>query len=145
MLTIGSLLYLCILSASISCYISSQPNQSEEGGESGDRSPCDEGGERSAPDDENDEFWVPDDIPGELIIHMLLEKSYAEMLIIIYDAVEPNITLENEACCTLDDFVKPPADLLVLEGDCLDADGEGGELDSYLVSKYLSSQYSRSI
>lgn len=54
------------------------------------------------------------------------------MLTIIFNAVEANITLDNEACCTLDDFVKPPADLLVLEGDC-DANGEGGELDSYLV------------
>ncbi|KAL8157982.1 condensin-2 complex subunit H2 isoform X2 [Apium graveolens] len=105
-------LYSLVLNALEFITQQSQPNQSEEGGESGGRSPCDEGGERSAPDDENDEFWVPDDIP-----------------------VEPNITLDNEACCTLDDFVKPPADLLVLEGDCLDADGEGGELDSYLLAK----------
>lgn len=34
---------------------------------------------------------------------------------------------------TLDYFVKPPADLVVLEGDCLDASGDGGELESYLV------------
>lgn len=106
-------LYSLVLNALEFITQQSQPNQSEEGGESGDHSDRDEeGGERSAPDDENDEFWVPDDIP-----------------------VEANITLENEACCTLDDFVKPPADLLVLEGDCLDANGEGGELESYLLAK----------
>ena len=30
-------------------------------------------------------------------------------------------------------FVKPPANLVVLEGDCLDTSGDGGELESYLV------------
>lgn len=30
-------------------------------------------------------------------------------------------------------FIKPPANLLVLEGDCLDASGDAGELESYLV------------
>lgn len=28
---------------------------------------------------------------------------------------------------------KPPANLLVLEGDCLDSSGDSGELESYLV------------
>lgn len=30
-------------------------------------------------------------------------------------------------------FVKPPANLVVLEGDCLDASDAAGELESYLV------------
>lgn len=30
-------------------------------------------------------------------------------------------------------FVKPPANLVVLEGDCLDTSGDGSELESYLV------------
>lgn len=30
-------------------------------------------------------------------------------------------------------FVKPPANLVVLEGDCLDTVGDGTELESYLV------------
>ncbi|XP_017224328.1 condensin-2 complex subunit H2 isoform X2 [Daucus carota subsp. sativus] len=94
-------------------YIISEPNQSEDDGDSSDGSARDEGGgKRPAHDDANIDFWVPNDIP-----------------------VEPNITLESGACCILDDFVKPPADLLLLEGDCLDANGEGGELDSYLLAK----------
>ncbi|KAJ6323420.1 hypothetical protein OIU76_010847 [Salix suchowensis] len=31
-------------------------------------------------------------------------------------------------------FVKPPANLVVLEGDCLDTSGDGGELESYLLA-----------
>lgn len=38
----------------------------------------------------------------------------------------------------LDQFIKPPANLVVLEGDCLDAVGDGGELESYLVSLFLA-------
>lgn len=34
-------------------------------------------------------------------------------------------------------FVKPPANLVVLEGDCLDPTGDGGELESYLVLQLL--------
>lgn len=33
----------------------------------------------------------------------------------------------------LNHFVKPPANLVVLEGDCLDSPGDGTELESYLV------------
>ena len=125
--------FACIFSMLI-CYISSEPNQSEDDGDSSDGSARDEGGgKRPAHDDANIDFWVPNDIPGTLIKYMLLPKSYSALLTIILNAVEPNITLESGACCILDDFVKPPADLLLLEGDCLDANGEGGELDSYLV------------
>lgn len=50
-------------------------------------------------------------------------------------AVEENISLDNTAGkeVSLNHFVKPPANLVVLEGDCLDATGDGGELESYLV------------
>ncbi|CAJ1963357.1 unnamed protein product [Sphenostylis stenocarpa] len=34
----------------------------------------------------------------------------------------------------LDQFIKPPANLVVLEGDCFDAGGDGGELESFLLS-----------
>lgn len=34
---------------------------------------------------------------------------------------------------SLTQFVKAPADLVVLEGDCLDSTGDSGELESYLV------------
>lgn len=34
-------------------------------------------------------------------------------------------------------FVKPPANLIVLEGDCLDSLGDGTELESYLVLQLL--------
>lgn len=37
----------------------------------------------------------------------------------------------------LDCFVKPPANLVVLEGDCLDSSGDAGELESYLVHGLL--------
>lgn len=33
----------------------------------------------------------------------------------------------------LNNFVKPPANLLVMEGDCLDTSGDAGELESFLV------------
>lgn len=37
----------------------------------------------------------------------------------------------------LDHFIKPPANLVVLEGDCLDSTDDGGELESYLVHYLL--------
>lgn len=51
-------------------------------------------------------------------------------------AVEENISLDSTPGKedNLNHFVKPPANLVVLEGDCLDASGDGGELESYLVS-----------
>lgn len=38
---------------------------------------------------------------------------------------------------SLNYFVKPPANLVVLEGDCLDSGGDAGELESYLVIEVL--------
>lgn len=33
-------------------------------------------------------------------------------------------------------YVKAPANLVVLEGDCLDTTGDAGELESYLVCQF---------
>lgn len=38
---------------------------------------------------------------------------------------------------SLDHFVKPPANLVVHEGDCLDSTDDGGELESYLVALFF--------
>ncbi|RZB64707.1 Condensin-2 complex subunit H2 isoform B [Glycine soja] len=61
-----------------------------------------ESGPCAVTDEENDQFWGLDDIPGK------------------------EVNLEH--------FIKPPANLVVLEGDCLDAGGDGGELESFLLS-----------
>ncbi|KAK9671720.1 hypothetical protein RND81_12G050000 [Saponaria officinalis] len=63
--------------------------------------------------DEDDQFWVSDDIPVE-------GKNCLD-----------NVTSKD---IYLDNFVKPPANLVVLEGDCLDSTGDGGELESYLLA-----------
>ncbi|XP_042474897.1 condensin-2 complex subunit H2-like [Macadamia integrifolia] len=41
---------------------------------------------------------------------------------------------DDENIDALHHFVKPPANLVVLEGDCLDATGDTGELESYLLA-----------
>lgn len=50
--------------------------------------------------------------------------------------MEENISLDSTPGkeVNLNHFVKPPANLVVLEGDCLDATGDGGELQSYLLA-----------
>lgn len=50
-------------------------------------------------------------------------------------AVEAKNSLDSASCkdAQPNNFVKPPANLVVLEGDCLDATGDGSELESYLV------------
>ncbi|XP_022749041.1 condensin-2 complex subunit H2 isoform X2 [Durio zibethinus] len=65
-------------------------------------------------DEDNDQFWGLDDIP-----------------------VEEKISLDSSANkdTLLNHFVKPPANLVVLEGDCLDTSGDGSELESYLLAK----------
>lgn len=47
--------------------------------------------------------------------------------------MDPNRNLPKTT--TRDDvsFVRPPSDLLVFEGDGLDATGDGGSLESYTV------------
>ncbi|KAH1041428.1 hypothetical protein AAZX31_09G041600 [Glycine max] len=71
-----------------------------------------ESGPRAVTDEENDQFWGLDDIPVE-------EKNSL-------DATTGKVNLDH--------FIKPPANLVVLEGDCLDAGGDGGELESFLLS-----------
>uniref|UniRef100_A0A5B6Z667 Condensin-2 complex subunit H2 n=1 Tax=Davidia involucrata TaxID=16924 RepID=A0A5B6Z667_DAVIN len=72
-----------------------------------------ENGSNAVPDEENDLFWGLDDIP-----------------------VEAKNSLDSSSCrdAPLNHFVKPPANLVVLEGDCLDATADGGELESYLLA-----------
>ncbi|KAJ0914801.1 putative condensin II complex subunit H2, condensin-2 complex subunit H2 [Helianthus annuus] len=64
-------------------------------------------------DESDDSFWCLDDIP-----------------------VDPKNSLDksNDSSTTVNAFVKPPANLVVLEGDCLDVSGESGELESYLLA-----------
>ncbi|XP_019102253.1 PREDICTED: condensin-2 complex subunit H2 [Camelina sativa] len=68
---------------------------------------------RQVDEEENDLFWNVDDIP-----------------------VDPKNSLDSsvvgDACPN--HFVKPPANLVVVEGDCLDTSGDGGELESYLLA-----------
>ncbi|GFQ07324.1 condensin-2 complex subunit h2 [Phtheirospermum japonicum] len=64
----------------------------------------------TAKNDEDDQFWVSDDIP-----------------------IESKILLDSSTCKEPPShFVRPPANLVVLEGECLDA-GDAGELESYLL------------
>ncbi|KAK7290374.1 hypothetical protein RIF29_04753 [Crotalaria pallida] len=72
-----------------------------------------ENGSRAVAGEENDQFWCSDDIPVE-------EKN--------------SLDGTTGKDVNLDHFIKPPANLVVLEGDCLDSTGDGGELESYLLS-----------
>lgn len=49
--------------------------------------------------------------------------------------MEAKISLDSATCKDVSPsyFVRPPANLVVLEGECLDADSDAGELESYLV------------
>nr|GMD79116.1 condensin-2 complex subunit H2 [Ipomoea batatas] len=69
--------------------------------------------EDGASDTPNDPFWGLDDIPVEA-------KSLLD-----------NTTSKDGL---LNCFVKAPANLVVLEGDCLDTTGDAGELESYLLA-----------
>ncbi|KAJ6722121.1 CONDENSIN-2 COMPLEX SUBUNIT H2 [Salix viminalis] len=64
-------------------------------------------------DEVNDQFWVSDDVPVEA--RNCLDSS-------------------TRKDTSFYQFVKPPANLVVLEGDCLDTSGDGGELESYLLA-----------
>ncbi|XP_021291120.1 condensin-2 complex subunit H2 [Herrania umbratica] len=68
---------------------------------------------KASSDEDNDQFWGLDDIPVEAKIYL--------------DSSANKDTLLNH-------FVKPPANLVVLEGDCLDTSGDGSELESYLLA-----------
>lgn len=51
--------------------------------------------------------------------------------------VKNRLDSPNGKDTSLNHFVKPPANLVVLEGDCLDTTGDGTELESYLVLQLL--------
>ncbi|KAM0962684.1 hypothetical protein ACFX14_021797 [Malus domestica] len=71
------------------------------------------GSSHAVSDEENDMFWSLDDI-----------------------AVEAKNCLDSPSGrdAPLNPFVKPPANLVVLEGDCLDTTGDFGELEAYLLA-----------
>ncbi|BAT80288.1 Condensin-2 complex subunit H2 Chromosome-associated protein [Vigna angularis] len=91
-------------------FLSQKRQQDHEDGESVQP---EEMGSRAVADEENDQFWGLDGIQ-----------------------VEENNSLDGTTGkeVNLDHFIKPPANLVVLEGDCLDAGGDGGELESFLLS-----------
>ncbi|XP_010314712.2 condensin-2 complex subunit H2 isoform X2 [Solanum lycopersicum] len=73
---------------------------------------ADENGLPAANHEEDDPFWVSEEIP-----------------------VEPKNMLDDTVCKdSFTQFVKAPANLVVLEGDCLDVTGDAGELESYLLA-----------
>ncbi|KAK4433906.1 Condensin-2 complex subunit H2 [Sesamum alatum] len=70
-------------------------------------------GAHSAKDEEEDPFWGLDNIQ-----------------------VEAKNLLDSATCrdAPPSHFVRPPANLVVLEGECLDSGGDAGELESYLLA-----------
>ncbi|KAJ9549408.1 hypothetical protein OSB04_021951, partial [Centaurea solstitialis] len=87
----------------------SQPHDQPENSSSQEE----QNGSAAAPVESDDSFWCSDDVPVDA--KNSLDSSHG------------NDTLLK--CC-----VKPPANLVVLEGDCLDASGDSGELESYLLA-----------
>ncbi|KAL0719346.1 hypothetical protein Bca4012_068670 [Brassica carinata] len=91
-------------------FLSNQREQEESKGTSHE---AEASSSRQVDEEENDLFWNVDDIP-----------------------VDAKNSLDNsvgaDSCPS--QFVKPPANLVVLEGDCLDTSGDGGELESYLLA-----------
>ncbi|PHU01743.1 hypothetical protein BC332_31530 [Capsicum chinense] len=85
----------------------SEPDQSASGS-----TQADENGLPAANHEEDDPFWASEEIP-----------------------VEAKNMLDNTTCRdSFTQFVKAPANLVVLEGDCLDVTGDAGELESYLLA-----------
>ncbi|CAN7106776.1 unnamed protein product [Brassica rapa subsp. narinosa] len=91
-------------------FLSKQRDQEESNGTSNE---AEASSSRQVDEEENDLFWNVDDIP-----------------------VDAKNSLDNSVGGDLcpNQFVKPPANLVVLEGDCLDTSGDGGELESYLLA-----------
>ncbi|CAH8328643.1 unnamed protein product [Eruca vesicaria subsp. sativa] len=91
-------------------FLSKQRDQEESKGTSNE---AEASSSRQVDEEEDDLFWNVDDIP-----------------------VDAKNSLDNsvggDSCPS--QFVKPPANLVVLEGDCLDTSGDGGELESYLLA-----------
>ncbi|KAF8094180.1 hypothetical protein N665_0368s0017 [Sinapis alba] len=88
-------------------------NQREQEESKGTTNEAGESSSRQVDEEENDLFWNVDDIPVDA--KNSLDNSVA-----------------GDSCPS--QFVKPPANLVVLEGDCLDTSGDGGELESYLLA-----------
>ncbi|KAK4374476.1 hypothetical protein RND71_005153 [Anisodus tanguticus] len=85
----------------------SEPDQPASGS-----AQADENGLPAANHEEDDSYWASEEIP-----------------------VEAKNTLDNTTCRnSVTQFVKAPANLVVLEGDCLDVTGDAGELESYLLA-----------
>ncbi|KAB2092790.1 hypothetical protein ES319_A02G054200v1 [Gossypium barbadense] len=91
-------------------FLSQKRQQDQPNGES---IQAEESASRASPDEDHDKFWDLDNIPVEAKITL--------------DSSTNKDTLVNH-------FVKPPANLVVLEGDCLDTSGDGSELESYLLA-----------
>lgn len=72
-----------------------------------------ESGSHAVADEENDLFWGLDDVPVE---------------------AKNCLDTPTSKDAPSNHFVKPPANLVVLEGDCLDTTADGGELESYLLA-----------
>ncbi|KAL4311384.1 hypothetical protein GQ457_01G030600 [Hibiscus cannabinus] len=89
----------------------SQKRQQDQPGGASDQ--AEQSASHAAFDEDNDKFWDLDDIPVEAKIGL--------------DSSSNKDALVNH-------FVKPPANLVVLEGDCLDTSGDGSELESYLLA-----------
>ncbi|CAA3030186.1 Hypothetical predicted protein [Olea europaea subsp. europaea] len=90
----------------------SQKSHQDQAGTTSAR-PEESGGSHTAKDEDDDSFWVSDDIP-----------------------VEAKISLDSATCrdSPPSQFARVPANLVVLEGDCFDAGGDDGELESYLLA-----------
>ncbi|XP_057806042.1 condensin-2 complex subunit H2 [Salvia miltiorrhiza] len=92
-------------------FISKKSEEDQEAGPSDRRNST---GAHSAKEEGDDPFWGLDDIP-----------------------VDAKSLLDNATCRDVppSHFVRPPANIVVLEGECLDAGGDaGGELESYLLA-----------
>ncbi|KAL6503370.1 Condensin-2 complex subunit H2 [Orobanche gracilis] len=86
-------------------YPNSPDNQAE-----GESARKEVSGSHTAKHEEDDQFWVSDDIP-----------------------VEAKNLLDSATCREPPShFMRPPSNLVVLEGECLDT-GDAGELESYLL------------
>ncbi|XP_047962290.1 condensin-2 complex subunit H2 [Salvia hispanica] len=87
--------------------------KSQENQEESPSTQPDSTGARSAKEEGDDPFWGLDDIP-----------------------VDTKNLLDDATCRDVppSHFMRPPANIVVLEGECLDAGGDAGELESYLLA-----------
>ncbi|KAK4755549.1 hypothetical protein SAY87_009306 [Trapa incisa] len=92
----------------------SQQRQQEEQVEGVSNQP-EESRSHQPQNEDDDPFWVSDDVPVDA-------KNSLD------SSVEKDVPSDY--------FVRPPANLIVMEGDCLDASGDSGELESYLLATH---------